>query len=146
MERKIVSFEDLKCWKACRTIRKYTMSIIKAFPGTEKYALTDGMRRSARSTTENITEGYGRYHYGENIQFCRISRGSLFELKDQFIAAFDDNYITKVEFDQGKEMINSALNLLNGYINYLQKAKEKNNSVKNNIMKEESSIYDTPID
>ena len=62
MKKKIVSFEDLDCWKACREIRKYVMILIKKFPKEEKYALTDGMRRSSRSTTENIAEGYGRYH------------------------------------------------------------------------------------
>ncbi len=123
MGNMIRSFEDLKCWKACREVRQFVMKIIKKFPPEERYALTDGMRRSSRSTTENIAEGYGRYHYGENIQFCRISRGSLYELIDQFISAFDDNYITKMEYDKGRELINKAITILNGYINYLNKAK-----------------------
>jgi four helix bundle protein len=126
MENKIKSFEELKCWKACREVGKYVMKIIKKFPPEEKYALTDGMRRSSRSTTENIAEGYGRYHYSENIQFCRISRGSLYELIDQFIAAYDDKYISDMEYKDGRKLINIAIPLLNGYINYLIKAKSNN--------------------
>jgi four helix bundle protein len=38
----------------------------------EKYALTSQLRRSSRSISDNIAEGYGRFHYQENIQFCRI--------------------------------------------------------------------------
>jgi len=124
-ENRINSFEDLECWKACRENRKYVSSIIKKFPEYEKYALVDGMRRASRSTTENIAEGFGRFHYQENIQFCRISRGSLFELMDQFITAQDEEYINQEEYKKGRDILDKAKGLLNGYINYLQKAKGK---------------------
>lgn len=146
MQRKIVSFEDLKCWKACRKVRQHTMEIIKQFPTEEKYALTDGMRRSARSTTENIAKGFGRYHYKENIQYSRISRGSLFELANQHIAAYDDKYITKEEYTKGRKLIDDALPFLNGYIRYLQNAKAGNNSKLGKTMKEKQSIYITQLD
>ena len=113
-KNKIISFEELHCWKACRNVRRYVMELIKKFPPEEKYALTDGMRRSSRSTTENIAEGFGRYHFQENIQFCRHSRGSLHELIDQLITALDEEYITKSEYSNGKELIKRALGLLNG--------------------------------
>ena len=141
MKKKIESFEDLECWKSCREIRKYVMILIKKFPKEEKYALTDGMRRSSRSTTENIAEGFGRYHYGENIQFCRISRGSLIELEDQFISAMDDNYITEQEYNTGRQLIKTALALLNGFINYLQKAKSGKYQKQSNSIHEDHIEY-----
>ena len=121
----INSFEDLECWKACRESRKYVSEVIKKFPPEEKYALTDNMRRASRSTTENIAEGYGRFHYQENIQFCRISRGSLYELMDQFITASDEKYITKDEYQKGRELLDRSKGILNGYIKYLQQAKNR---------------------
>ncbi len=131
----IRSFTDLECWKACRLVRNKFSGIIKKFPAEEKYALSDGIRRASRSITENIAEGYGRFHYQENIQFCRYSRGSLFELKDQLITAFDENYLTRDEVNEVNELIDKALSLLNGYINYLAKAKIDNSKDKN-IVKE----------
>ena len=124
-KNQIHSFEDLESWKACREIRNYVSEIIKKFPDYEKYALTDGMRRASRSTTENIAEGFGRYHHQENIQFCRISRGSVFELMDQFITALDENYISREEYEKGRDLLNRGKALLNGYINYLRKAKTR---------------------
>ncbi len=121
--RRVVSFEDLDCWKACRAVRVFIMDLVKKFPEEEKYSLNDGMKRASRSATENIAEGFGRYHFQENIQFCRHSRGSLHELIDQLISALDEEYITQNEFAKGKDLINNALGLLNGYINYLNKAK-----------------------
>ena len=99
------------------------MDLVKKFPEEVKYSLIDGMKRASRSATENIAEGFGRYHFQENIQFCRHSRGSLHELIDQLITALDEEYITQNEFIKGKDLINNALGLLNGYFNYLKKAK-----------------------
>lgn len=84
------------------------------------------MKRAARSTTHNLAEGFGRFHYQENVQFCRISRGSLYELIDQLITSKDDGYITSEEYEQGRYLITKALPLLNGYIGYLNRQKTNN--------------------
>ena len=81
------SFEDLECWKACTDVRRYITELVKKYPKEEKFALVDDMERAARSTTHNVAEGYGRFHFQENIQFCRISRGLLYELIDQLITS-----------------------------------------------------------
>jgi four helix bundle protein len=86
---KFKSFEELECWKAATTVRRTIKDILKKFPLHEKFSLTDNMSRASRSATQNIAEGFGRFHYQENIQFCRISRGSLFELIEQYITALD---------------------------------------------------------
>lgn len=117
------SFEDLECWKACTEVRRYITELVKKYPKDEKYSLVDDMKRAARSTTHNVAEGYGRFHFQENIQFCRISRGSLYELIDQLITSLDEGHITDGEYERGRELINGALVLLNGYIRYLNKAK-----------------------
>lgn len=80
------------------------------------------MRRSSRSVTNNIAEGYGRFHYKENIQFCRISRGSLYELLDQLIIAKEENYIDNQIFENTRLMIMDCIKVLNGFINYLDNA------------------------
>ena len=125
----IKSFEDLECWKACVEVRKYVSVLIKKFPASEKYDMVDNMKRAAHSTTRNIAEGYGRFHYKENKQFCRHSRGSLFELIDDFITAKDENFITEQEYIEGRTKIDKALNILNGYINYLARAEKEKDTI-----------------
>ena len=119
------SFEDLECWKACTEVRRFITKLVKKYPKDEKYSLVDDMKRAARSTSHNLAEGFGRFHFQENIQFCRISRGSLYELIDQLITSLDDGYITSEEYDTGRSLISKALALLNGYINYLGRQKER---------------------
>ena len=119
------SFQDLDCWKKCREVRRIIFNLTKKFPKDELFALTQNTRRAAYSTIQNIAEGYGRFHYQENIQFCRQSRGSLYELWDQMITANDNNYISNEDLDEIVNLINEALRILNGYINFLIREQEK---------------------
>lgn len=102
-KRKFRSFEDLEAWKKARKLRKKVSNLVKKFPKDEKYRMVDQMIRSSRSITSNIAEGYGRYHFQENIQFCRQARGSLFELLDHIICAKDESYIKNDQFEQLKK-------------------------------------------
>lgn len=124
-ETNIRSFEDLKVWKCARKPQQRIAKLVKSFPKKEKYRLTDQMIRSSRSVPRNIAEGYGRYHYQENIQFCRISRGSLSELKNDIYTTYEEDYITKEMLREVKEHIEECSRLLNGYIRYLKKAKKE---------------------
>lgn len=124
MNNAIRSFEDLECWKVCTEFRRFVSNTIKTFPKEERYELISQMKRASRSVTHNIAEGYGRFHYQENIQYCRQARGSLYELKDQFIVAFDEGCISKDDLGKGEELQSKSLALLNGYIKYLIRAKE----------------------
>jgi four helix bundle protein len=123
------SFEELDCWKAFREVRKFVYELVKKYPKEELYGLVQDMRRAARSTTHNIAEGFGRFHYQENIQFCRHSRGSLHELIDQLITSLDEKYITQEDYGQGRSLIDRALALLNGSINYLSRQKKMQDAV-----------------
>lgn len=121
------SFEDLECWKVCTELRRFLSNLLKKFPADEKFALISQIKRASRSVTNNIAEGYGRFHYKENAQFCRQSRGSIYELKDHLIIALDEHYITKEDFDEFLIKYEKAILLLNGYINYLIKADKAKN-------------------
>ena len=58
---------------------------IPKFPIEEKHALTSQIIRSSKSISDTIAEGFGRFHYQENIQFCSIARGSLNESLNQVL-------------------------------------------------------------
>lgn len=125
-KRKYGDFRDLEVWQQCKVIRAEIWKLCKTFPKDEKYRLCDQMIRSSRSSTDCIAEGYGRYHYQENIQFCRQSRGSLNELMNQLDTALECEYTDENYFDEMVQKIKSAVRLLNGYIKYLKKRKEDN--------------------
>ena len=113
----------MNCWKKGKEIRQKISELIKTFPDHEKYDLVSQMRRASRSVTHNIAEGYGRFHFQENIQYCRTSRGSLYELIDQVDFAESEKYITlEVAHQLEKELLEN-IKIINGYIRYLNNAK-----------------------
>ena len=121
------TFETLEVWKAARELRKEISALAKTLPPVEQYRLADQMIRASRSVTANIAEGHGRYHYQENIQFCRQSRGSLYELLDHLTVALDENYITEEIFKSFRSGMFKVTKILNGYIRYLKGKKNSDN-------------------
>ena len=118
----ITTFEDLACWKKCRELRLFVAKeAIPALPKEERYRLGEQLLRAARSTTANIAEGYGRFHYLDNAKFCSNSRGSCWEVLDHFTTASDECLLPSSVVSQGKSLVHEAVKLLNGYMNYLQR-------------------------
>ncbi|MFW5793584.1 MAG: four helix bundle protein [Bacteroidota bacterium] len=117
------SFEDLEVYKECRKLRRNVSDFRKTLPKDEKYRLADQLLRCSRAITANIAEGHGRYHYQENIQFCRQARGSLSETLEHLICALDEGYIQEQLLSEFRNSYDQCLKLLNGYISYLKKQK-----------------------
>ena len=67
-----------------REFSRKVSKLIRSLPKEEDYVLKPQMKRAKISITNNIAEGFGRYHYQENIQFCRHSHASVCELIDDF--------------------------------------------------------------
>ncbi len=115
---------ELESWKSSRRLRLAISELAKSFPVDEKFRLKDQILRSSRSVAANIAEGFGRFHYQENIQFCRIARGSLYETLEHLMCAKDEGFINDEQFNNTNELILECLKILNGYVQYLKKAKK----------------------
>ena len=115
------NFEDLECWQRCNELKLFVKeNILRKLPASEKFQLYSQILRASRSTTANIAEGWGRYHYKENIKFLLNSRGSVSELLDHSIEACDCNYINKETLDELRTRISTCIRLINGYIRFLK--------------------------
>ncbi|MFQ5927511.1 MAG: four helix bundle protein [Terriglobia bacterium] len=122
--RRIRTFEDLEAWKACAAVRREISTLAKSLPQEERYLLRAQLLRASRSATANIAEGYGRYHYQENIQFLRQSRGSLYELIDHLSVAGENGQIGDGQLQALRAGVLRAIQLVNGYIRYLEKSRK----------------------
>ncbi len=116
-------FEDLEVYRAARKFRNQIYDLAKLLPPEEKYALARQMRRAAVSLTNNLAEGYGRFTWQDTTHFCRQARGSLMELVDHINICKDRQYTESVDFENLKEEAKRILQLINGYIRYLQQSK-----------------------
>ncbi len=127
MDAKFPQMEDLEVWKECRKLRISLRELTKTLPSEEKFMLVDQLTRASRSITNNISEGYGRFHYQENIQYLRQSRGSVYECIDDLYICIDDEYINDETFKVLYTQCQLCLKLINGYKKYLNNKKSGNN-------------------
>ena len=124
MEDGRFKLDDFELYKVAREFRKRVYSLIKQLPSEEKYALANQMRRAAISVTNNIAEGHGRWHYQENIHYCRISRGSIDELIDDFNVCQDEGYGNQELVQKLKAEAYDLIRRVNAYIAFLRKSKQ----------------------
>ena len=82
MDESRFRLDDFEPYRVAREFRKRVYRIVKVLPRSERYCLDPQMRRAAVSITNNIAEGHGRWHYQENLRFCRMARGSIDEVID----------------------------------------------------------------
>jgi len=127
---KVSDFTDLETWKVARSFRKVLCQLTQSFPREEKCGLSAQIRRAASSVTANFAEGYGRFSFQENLQFCRQSRGSVYELRDHLTTALDAGYIAADTYKNLDGMAVSVIKLLNGYIRSTKNLKASAGSVK----------------
>ena len=92
--------------------------VVPALPKHERYRLGDQFLRASRSTTANIAEGYGRFHYLDNAKFCSNARGSCWEVLDHLITSQDEELLGEDFLNRGRELVATAIRLLNGYMGY----------------------------
>jgi four helix bundle protein len=113
---RVRDFKDLDVWKAARELRREIYNLAKSLPEPEKFGLASQLRRAGVSVTANIAEGFGRFGYQENVQFCRLARGSIYELRDHLTTCVDAGYL---EVGAGRRLDGVAqrvTQLLNGYL------------------------------
>ncbi|MGI9547698.1 MAG: four helix bundle protein [Flavobacteriaceae bacterium] len=115
----------MDCWQKCRSLRIWVHNFLQINQGVLDDDLIQNLRRASRSTTRNLAEGFGRFHFKDNIRFCRISLGSLFEIKEDIIIVLDENRIKIEESKDGLQLVHKSIKSVLGYINYL-KSKSKN--------------------
>lgn len=87
------TFREIVAWQRAKELALRVYAVTKAMPADERFGLTLQMRRSAVSVASNIAEGFGRGTRPEFAKFCRIARGSLFELMTQVEIAEQLDYL-----------------------------------------------------
>ena len=89
------SFRELDVWNKAMELTDLVYEIASKLPQSEKYALSDQIRRAVVSIPSNIAEGFGRDSHRDFAHFLSIARGSLYEVDTQLEIALRRGYIKK---------------------------------------------------
>ena len=77
----MILLENLHVYQIAMEIGELVHELTIKWDVLNKKTLGDQFIRAADSIALNIAEGYGRYNYKENKNFCWFARGSLYETK-----------------------------------------------------------------
>lgn len=108
--------EDLYVYQVAMEIGELVWNIVNKWEYFPRKTLGDQFVRAADSIAFNISEGYGRFHYKENKNFCYYSRGSAKETLTATNKAKTRGLITDTEFLLLSQKLNRYFSLIFPYI------------------------------
>ncbi len=117
MEAYEFSFEKLNVWKKTRKLAFSLYTITSSFPESEKFGITNQIRRAAISVTANIAEGSSRFSRKEQSRFYQISYSSLMELLSHLYISVDLKYLDEKSLEEIKLDIVEISKMLNALHN-----------------------------
>ncbi len=79
------SFRNLTVWQRSIDLTLSVYKLTAEFPDSERFGLTNQLRRASVSVASNIAEGYCRRTTGEYLQFLGHARGSNCEVETQLV-------------------------------------------------------------
>ena len=122
---KIKRLEDINAWQEARKLSKIINKIVRKLPKHEIYGIGKHLSENSRHVPGNIAEGFGRFYYKDSVQFYRVAKGSLNEIKSDVYICFDRKYIDEVLLNETINQIEIVDKLVNGLIKSAYKVKKE---------------------
>ncbi|HZF00326.1 MAG TPA: four helix bundle protein [Methylomirabilota bacterium] len=98
MAEQILSFDELRVYKAAMELQQSIFEISKNWPREEKFSLIDQIRRSSRSIGANIAESWAKRNYPAHfVSKLTDADGELQETSHWLSTALACKYITETE-------------------------------------------------
>ncbi len=110
------SFKDLLAWQRSIELTTSVYRLTSKFPDSEKFGLTNQMRRASVSVASNIAEGHGRSTRGEYVQSLGHARGSCSELETQIVIAKNLGFDAIQNLQSAETLCNDVGRLLGALI------------------------------
>ena len=119
---KIETFEDIVAWQKARVLTKNIYSCTKVGQFARDYGLRDQIQRASVSSMSNIAEGFEQGGDKEFTQFLSNAKGSCGEVRSHLYVALDQDYVTRVSFDDLYRQASEVSRLISGFMTYLRES------------------------
>jgi len=111
-----MELKDLEVYKLAEQLSDIIWDMVLKWDFFPKVTVGKQMVESADSIAANIAEGYGRYHYKENRNFCYYARGFLEETKVWLRKSIRRRLLDLSDHQDLSEIIDIFPKQLNAYI------------------------------
>ncbi|MDB5007072.1 MAG: four helix bundle protein [Mucilaginibacter sp.] len=121
--------EDLEIYNLSEVFADKIWFLVMQWDFFAKDTIGKQLVRSSDSIGANIAEGFGRYHYKENKNFCYFSRGSIIETKSWLKKAKTRGLIDDDTFLLSLQLLETIHIKLNTYIKFIGNVTKTSNNV-----------------
>lgn len=111
-----MELKDLEVYKLSEELSDIIWNIVIKWDYFSKDTIGKQLVKAVDSIAANIAEGYGRYHYKENKNFCYFVRGSLEETKTWLRKSIRRGLIDRSKNQEMFDIMKKLPKLLNSYI------------------------------
>jgi four helix bundle protein len=135
------TFEDLQVLKSAEEIADSIWKKVVEWDEFAKDVVGKQMTRSVDSIGANISESFGRYNFGEKLQFLYYSRGSLFETKYWLNRTRARGLMDTADVQKYVNGLTSLARQLNTFASGLKGVRAEQSNKKPSAVREESPEY-----
>jgi four helix bundle protein len=129
----IMNLEELQVYQLSMDLGERVWEIVIEWDYFAKDTIGKQFVKAVDSVAANLSEGFGRYYYKENKQFCCYSRGSLHETLTWLTKAKNRGLINVEDFHSIRNDIDTlGLKLNNNYIGSIGKRGTTSDRMTNN--------------
>ena len=111
-----MKLEELRVYSLSMEIAESVWNVVKEWDYFARDTIGKQIVKAADSIAANLSEGYGRYHYREKINFAYYSRGSLFETKTWLLKAANRNLLENSDYQILIKQLDDIGIKINNYI------------------------------
>ncbi len=123
-----MKLEELQVYQLAMDIAERIWNIVIQWDYFAKDTVGKQLIKAADSVAANLSEGFGRFFYKENKQFCYYSRGSLYETKTWLTKSWNRKLINSESFHTFQKDLDTIAIKLNNYIKSIGKQKTKHDN------------------
>lgn len=107
--------KELEIWKRSRLFCSEIYSITSKFSKSEKFGLSNQLRRASVSIPSNIAEGSSRNSNKDFSRFLQITLGSAYEIETQLLIANDLNFIADSEMENAISELHEIIKMVSKF-------------------------------
>jgi len=114
-------FEEIIAWQLAHQLKLDVDELLSRSEFKRKFKLVDQLSDAVRSAPRNIAEGHMRgFKHKEFAQFLRIARGSLGEVLNHLLDAYEQRLISEDELMNSERLAKRAIMATTGLIRHLE--------------------------
>ena len=122
-----MDLDDLQVYQLSMDIGEEIWNLVMVWDYFEKDTIGKQLVKAIDSVAANLSEGFGRYHFREKVNFGYYSRGSLYESRTWLTKAKNRDLIPQDDYDR---YINDIKNIGIRLNNYIRTTSKQSNQVK----------------